>query len=44
MDIYVPGCRENHGKGTKIEINKAFWTEINKAFWTKATHLARFVD
>ena len=39
MDIFVPGCRQNHGKGMKIEMNKAFWMIVKKA-----TFLAHFVD
>ena len=39
MDDFVHGCRRNHGKGVKIETNKAFWTIMKKA-----TFLAHFVD
>ena len=24
IDLFMPGCRQNYGKGMKIEINKAF--------------------
>ena len=34
--LFVPGCRQNHGKGTKVE-------KI-KHFWKKATFLTCFVD
>ena len=37
MDLLVSGCSRNHGKGMKIERNKAFGTIVKKA-------LARFVD
>ena len=36
MDLSVPGCRRNHGKRVKIE--------INKVFLTIATFLARFIE
>ena len=39
MDPFVPGCRRNHEKGMKIEMNKAFWTIVRKE-----TFLARFID
>ena len=25
--LFVPACSRNHGKGMKIEKNKAFWTD-----------------
>ena len=31
MDPFVPGCRQNHEKGMKIEMNKACWTIMKKA-------------
>ena len=39
IDDLVPRCRRSHGKGVKIEANKAFWTIVKKA-----TFLAHFVD
>ena len=39
MGLIVPACSRNHGKGMKIEKNKAFWTIVKKA-----TFLARFDD
>ena len=37
--LFVPACNQNHGKGMKIEKNKAFWVIMKKA-----TILTHFVD
>ena len=39
MELSVLECRRNHGKGIKIEMNKASWTIVKKT-----TFLARFDD